>query len=243
MMYMKSLVATTTLILVLAACTSSKDTISNNTASEIYTSAKKKLQAGNYIGAIKDLEALDNNCPLGHCAQQVQLNLIYAYYKSADLLLAQASINRFLRFNPTHPNVDYVLYMRGVTNMERDDNALQKLFSVDRSDRNPEYTHAAFRDFMQLIRTYPNSQFAMDATKRLVYLKHRLAKHELSAIEYYDKRCAYVAVVNRVEKMLRDFSDTQATLQALPYMEKAYRKLQLNAQADKVVKIMKANPS
>ncbi|WP_242550016.1 outer membrane protein assembly factor BamD, partial [Pantoea agglomerans] len=38
----------------------------------------------------------------------------------------------------------------------------------------------AFRDFSQLLRSYPNSQYAADAQKRLVYLKDRLAKYELS---------------------------------------------------------------
>ena len=47
----------------------------------------------------------------------MQLDLIYAYYKNADLPLAQAAIDRFIRLNPTHPNIDYVMYMRGLTNM------------------------------------------------------------------------------------------------------------------------------
>lgn len=243
MMRMKYLVAAATLSLVLAGCSSNKDAVPDNPPSEIYASAQQKLQDGNYKGAIKELEALDNRYPFGPYAQQVQLDLIYAYYKSADLPLAQASIDRFLRLNPTHPNVDYVLYMRGLTDMALADSALQGFFGVDRSDRNPEHARAAFRDFTQLIQGYPNSQYAMDATKRLVYLKDRLAKHELSVVEYYNKRGAYVAVANRVEQMLRDFPDTQATRQALPYMEKAYRELQLNGQADKVTKIIASNPA
>ncbi|OZI14357.1 outer membrane protein assembly factor BamD [Sodalis-like symbiont of Philaenus spumarius] len=243
MMRMKYLVVAATLCLGLAGCSSNKDTIPDNPPSEIYASAQQKLQDGNYKGAIKELEALDSRYPFGPYTPQVQLDLIYAYYKCADLPLAQASINRFLRLNPTHPNVDYVLYMWGLTDMALDDSALQRFFGVDRSDRNPEYARAAFHHFTQLIRGYPNSQYAMDATKRLVYLKDRLAKHELSVVEYYDKRGAYVAVANRGEQMLRDFPDTQATRQALPYMEKAYRELQLSGQADKVSKIRAANPA
>lgn len=243
MMRMKYLVAAATLSLMLAGCSSNKDAVPDNPPSEIYAYAQKKLQDGNYKGAIKELEALDNRYPFGPYAQQVQLDLIYAYYKSADLPLAQASIDRFLRLNLTHPNVDYVLYMRGLTDMALDDSALQGFFGVDRSDRNPEHARAAFRYFIQLIRGYPNSQYVMDATKRLVYLKGRLAKYELSVVEYYNKRGAYVAVANRVEQMLRDFPDTQATRQALPYMEKAYRELQLNDQADKVKKIIALNPA
>lgn len=41
--------------------------------------------------------------------------------------------------------------------------------------------------------------------------------------------------------MLRNYPDTQATRDALPLMENAYRQMQLNAQADKVAKIIAAN--
>ncbi|WP_409310185.1 outer membrane protein assembly factor BamD [Pectobacterium sp. B1J-3] len=241
---MKYLVAAATLSLALAGCSSnSKDAVPDSPPSEIYANAQQKLQDGNFRAAITQLEALDNRYPFGPYSQQVQLDLIYAYYKSAELPLAQASIDRFLRLNPTHPSVDYVLYMRGLTDMALDDSALQGFFGVDRSDRDPQYARAAFRDFSKLIQGYPSSQYATDANKRLVYLKERLAKYELSVAQYYTKRSAYVAVVNRVEQMLRDYPDTQATKDALPLMENAYRELQLVAQADKVAQIIAANPS
>ncbi|CQJ16533.1 outer membrane protein assembly complex subunit YfiO [Yersinia mollaretii] len=240
---MKYLVAAATLSLVLTGCSSNKDVVPDNPPSELYATAQQKLQDGNFKGAITQLEALDNRYPFGPYSQQVQLDLIYAYYKSADLPLAQASIDRFMRLNPTHPNIDYVLYMRGLTDMALDDSALQGFFGIDRSDRDPQHAKAAFRDFSQLIQSYPNSQYATDAQKRLMFLKGRLAKHELAVAQYYTKRGAYVAVVNRVEQMLRDYPDTKATRDALPLMENAYKQLQLNAQADKVAKIIAANPA
>ncbi|EQC2673735.1 outer membrane protein assembly factor BamD [Yersinia enterocolitica] len=240
---MKYLVAAATLSLVLTGCSSNKDVVPDNPPSELYATAQQKLQDGNFKGAITQLEALDNRYPFGPYSQQVQLDLIYAYYKSADLPLAQASIDRFMRLNPTHPNIDYVLYMRGLTDMALDDSALQGFFGIDRSDRDPQHAKAAFLDFNQLIQSYPNSQYATDAQKRLMFLKDRLAKHELAVAQYYTKRGAYVAVVNRVEQMLRDYPDTQATRDALPLMENAYKQLQLNAQADKVAKIIAANPA
>ncbi|MGV3344740.1 outer membrane protein assembly factor BamD [Enterobacteriaceae bacterium LUAb1] len=241
MMRMKYLVAVATLGLALVGCSSSKDTVPDSPPSELYANAQQKLQDGNFKGAIKQLEALDNRYPFGPYSQQVQLDLIYAYYKNADLPLTQAAIDRFMRLNPTQPNVDYVIYMRGLTDMALDDSALQGLFGIDRSDRDPAHARDAFKDFSQLLRNYPNSQYAPDAYKRLIYLKNRLAKYDLSVAQFYTRRGAWVAVVNRAEQMLRDYPDTKATYDALPLMENAYRKLQLNAEADKVAKIIAAN--
>src|SRR5699024_1533728 len=99
----------------------------------------------------------DKRYPYGTYSAQIQLNLIYAYYKAADLLLAQTTIDRFIKLNPTHPNIDYVYYMRGLINMAFDENLIQDLFSVDRSDRDPAYARIAFTHFAQLIEAFPNS--------------------------------------------------------------------------------------
>ncbi len=106
----------------------------------------------------------------------MQLNLIYAYYKNADLPLAQAAIHRFIRLNPTHPNIDYVMYMRGLTNMALDDSALQGFFALTVAIAILTCTSCVL--LFQLVRGYPNSQYTTDATKRLVFLKDRLAKND-----------------------------------------------------------------
>ncbi|OTA20958.1 membrane biogenesis protein [Xenorhabdus beddingii] len=243
MIRMKYLVAATTLSLVLSGCSSNKDAVPDIPPSQIYSIGQEKLQEGNYKAAIKQLESLDNRYPFGPYSQQVQLDLIYAYYKSAEFPLALASIDRFMRLNPTHPNIDYVMYIRGLVSQALDDSTLQGFFGIDRSDRDPEHARAAFRDFDQLVRYHPNSQYSADATKRLIFLKERLAKYELAVVKYYTKRSAYVAVVNRVEQMLRDYPDAKATLEALPYMESSYKELGLTAEANKVAQLIAANPA
>ncbi|MBI6548973.1 outer membrane protein assembly factor BamD [Xenorhabdus lircayensis] len=240
---MKYLVAATTLSLVLSGCSNNKDAVPDIPPSQIYSIGQEKLQEGNYKAAIKQLESLDNRYPFGPYSQQVQLDLIYAYYKSAEFPLALASIDRFMRLNPTHPNIDYVLYMRGLVSQALDDSTLQDFFGIDRSDRDPEHARAAFRDFNQLVRYYPGSQYSVDATKRLIFLKERLAKYELAVVKYYTKRSAYVAVANRVEQMLRDYPNANSTLEALPYMESAYKELGLTAEANKVAQLIAANPA
>ena len=91
------------------------------------------------------------------------------------------------------------------------------------------------------MRSYPNSKFASDAKQRMLFLHNRLAKYELSVAEFYTKRGAYVAVVNRVEQMLRVYPDAQATRQALPLMENADRHLNLHTQAEKVKQMILVN--
>ncbi|MGP1939381.1 MAG: outer membrane protein assembly factor BamD [Arsenophonus sp. ET-DL9-MAG3] len=239
--HIKYLLILTTLNLFITGCSNNKNNTPGNSFTEIYIDSQKKLQNGNYKEAIKLLETLDNDYPFSPYAKQVQLNMIYTYYKLTNLSLAITTINRFIRFNPTHPNIDYVLYMRGLIAEALDDNVLQNFFCIDRSERDPQHTIFAFKNFSQLIRFYPNSLYATDASKRLVFLKEHLAKYEEAILKYYNKRGAYVAVINRTEQILKNYPDTQSARTALKYMKIAYNKLGLTQEKNKTTELIEAN--
>ncbi|MCX8581102.1 outer membrane protein assembly factor BamD [Gilliamella sp. B3486] len=225
----------------LIGCTSTKPDVENVSEIELHNKAKTELEGGNLKSSITVLETIDKNYPFGPYSQQVQLDLIYAYYKNADYPMAIASIDRFLKLNPTHPNIDWVIYMRGINNMAQNDNTIQGWFNVDRSDRDPEFAMAAFKDFTYLVSSFPTSSYAADAKKRLVYLKNRIARYELKVAQYYTNRGAYVAVVNRVIQMLALFPDTDSTKTALSLLSNAYNELGLTDESQKVDKLIQAN--
>ncbi|MGL4207325.1 MAG: outer membrane protein assembly factor BamD [Aeromonadaceae bacterium] len=232
-----------TLVLALVAgCSSTdKEKVPDEPPEKLFQQAQEKLDSGNYNKAVELLEALDSRYPFGPYSAQVQLDLIYAYYKDGDTAHAIANIDRFLRLNPTHKDVDYVYYMRGLTNMQADYNFFHHTFGMDRSDRDPSYARQAFRDFKVVLTNYPQSQYAADARARMVSLKDRLAKYDLSVAEYYWKRGAWIAAANRSKGIIENFNDTPSTEAALEIMVKSYDKLEMNDLASNARKVLAAN--
>ncbi|KXF82897.1 outer membrane protein assembly factor BamD [Enterovibrio coralii] len=228
-------------ISLLAGCSSTEEIVPDVPPSELYQNAQTALNEGNWNTAIEQLEALDSRYPFGAYSEQVQLDLIYAYYKNDDLALGEATIDRFMRMNPGHPQIDWVLYMRGLTNMAQDRTFLHDLLNVDRSDRDPEPSRKAFVDFRRLLERYPNSEYAADAQKRLEALKNRLADYELATADFYVRREAWVAVINRCQQIQRDFPDTEAAKKSLPLMLKAYEELKLDVPAENTRELMRLN--
>ena len=151
-----------------AGCSSSADNeekavLANMGAQQLYERAKQSMEVGNFSAAAQTLSALDSRYPFGPLSHQVQLDLIYSYYKSGKNEETIATIDRFIRLNPNHSDVDYAYYMRGLTNMEADSNLFQELMNIDRTDRDPSMSREAFEDFRRLIQQYPESKYAVDA--------------------------------------------------------------------------------
>ena len=208
---------------------------------QMYLQAQESLDNGNLLKATKVLESLESRYPFGPQAVQVQLDLIYAYYRQSNDDQALATIDRFLRLNPTHADIDYVYYMRGLANMQSDQNLFHDMLNVDRSDRDPQFAAQAFKDFSLLILSNPNSHYAPDAQKRMIALKNRLAKHHLSVAKYYVERHIYVAAINRSKQILEGFNDTTSTKEALEIMQTSYKALKQNDLAEKTAKVLALN--
>ncbi|MBF8999179.1 MULTISPECIES: outer membrane protein assembly factor BamD [Vibrio] len=229
-------------VTLLFGCSSSKKVVPDVPPSQLYSESQESLQSGNWETAISKLEALDSRYPFGAYSEQVQLNLIYAYYKSDDLAMASAAIERFIRLNPTHPQMDWVLYMRGLTYMAQDSNFMQSLFGIDRSDRDPEPAKSAFADFKKLLERYPNSLYAKDAEKRMFALKNRLADYDLATADFYLRREAWIAAINRCQEIQKTYPDTEAARKSLEIEAKAYKKLGLTKAVQRTEKLIQLNP-
>lgn len=229
----------------LSACTSSEDEqlqqVANQGAQALYTNAKRSMELGNFANAADILSNIDSKYPFGPLSHQVQLDLIYCYYKIGKSDLALATIDRFARLNPNHSDVDYALYMRGLINMELDNNLFQELLGVDRSDRDPSKSREAFEDFRRLIQKYPDSKYAPDAQKRMLFIKNRLASYEIAVARYYMRRQAYVASANRGRYVIENFPDTNQVQAALEIMVASYEQLALDDLRENALKTLRLN--
>jgi len=210
---------------------------------ELYSDAKLALDSARYEDATDILEALDSRYPFGPYSDQVQIDLIYAYYKRDETALALANIDRFMRLNPTHPDLDYLYYLRGLTHMATDQQLFQNLFGIDRYNRDPSPSLQAFKDFKHLLEFYPESLYAVDAQLRMVFIKDRLARYEIAIAEWYMKRDAYIAAINRSKLVLNNYPDTASVEDALGIMIKAYDKLGLVEPKENALAVLKLNNS
>ncbi len=212
------------------------------TAQRFYAEGREALAKGSYTAAIKHFETLVARYPYGPYAEQAQLEVAYAYYKDEEMASAIAAADRFIRQYPTHPNVDYAHYLKGLASIDEERNFLESLFTdIDLSDRDPKALRAAYDSFRALVESFPNSKYAEDARQRMAYLVNALAMSEIHVARYYFQRGAYVAVVNRSKEVIERYQRTPAVEEALGMQAMAYKKMGLEDLMNNTLRVLEQN--
>ncbi len=208
---------------------------------KLYSEAKSALNDGSYAQAIKYYEKLDARYPFGRYAQQAELEIAYAYYKSDEPILALAAIDRFAKTYPRHPNLDYTYYLRGVVNFNQGMNIIERYLPIDYSQRDPVATRQSFQDFGEVLRRFPDSKYAPDARQRMVYLRNNLAKYEVHVAAHYLEKGAYLAAVNRGKYVLEHYQQTPSVADALKIMVQGYQGMGMNDLANDTLRVLQTS--
>jgi len=230
------------LAFVLTAChKDDKEGDDGKTAEQLYVEAKALLDDQNWQSAVRAYKVLQTRFPFGRYAEQAQLEMAYAFYKAGQPEQALATADRFIRMYPTHPNVDYAYYIRGLTNYEQRIGFLEKLMPTRIRDRDQTAALEAFQDFDELCRRFPDSRYAPDARERMIYLRNALSYYEIDVANYYMRRKAYVAAANRARYLIETFPGSPEEGDALVVLHEAYTNLDMPVLADDALRVLKYN--
>ena len=210
-------------------------------AQKLFSEAKSEMADGGYEKAIKYFESLEARYPYGRYAQQAQLEVAYAYFKSNEPISAIAACDRFIKLHPNHPSVDYAYYLKGLANFNEDLGLLGTVSRQDMSERDPKAARESFEAFKELTTRFPSSKYTPDAVARMKYLVNAMASNEVHVARYYFKRGAYVAAVNRGQSALQRYPQAPATEEALALMVKSYDAMGMNDLRDDTMRVMRKN--
>ena len=99
----------------------------------------------------------------------------------------------------------------------------------------------AIDDFKQLLERYPDSEFAEDATLRLIYVRNQLAEYEVNVSRYYIRRGAYLAAANRSRQVVEGYPSTPAVIDALIVMHLSFEALGLPQESQDALFVLSEN--
>ena len=218
-----------------------KDANEGVPVTELYEKGHQQMVNGNWTSATTVFKRLVAQYPYGPHTEQALMETAYAQYKSGRNEEAISTIDRFIRTYPTHRNIPYFYYLRGLVNSNRDTVFLQKVWTLDASRRDLATPLQAYNDFKIVTERYPNSRYAGDARQRMVALRNLFARHELDVGLYYLRRGAWVAAADRATHMLETYPGTTYQDDAVAVLAEAYTRLGNEALAADARRVLQTN--
>ena len=162
---------------------------------------------------------------------QAEIGLAYAYYIKNDFAEAYQRCNQFIQENPTHPQLDYMYYLRGLTRLKQGEVHLQRLLAAKAPTTDyPEELRQAYDHFSELIKFFPQSDYLDQAYQHVDKIRQRLAKYELHLAHNQLALGNYKEAAHHAEYVNKYYSDVESRKYALTIMVKAYKELDMQQQ-------------
>ena len=136
---------------------------------ESYREGLKELERGDALFAAKKFNEAEILFPQSEYAPKAALMAAYSYYSQNYYGDAVAELERFLKIYPNHTNIDYATYLLGLCFYEQIIDETKDLQSIE----------MAKNIFLNLIKKYPETDFAVDAEFKLDLINDVLAAKEI----------------------------------------------------------------
>jgi outer membrane protein assembly factor BamD len=198
---------------------------------ELYNEALDELQDGQARDAAHNFEEVERQHPYSEWATRAQLMAAYAFYEANEYDDAIAAARRFIDLHPGHRDVPYAYYLIGVSYYEQ----------ISDVGRDQKMTEEALTAFDELIRRFPQSDYARDAGLKADLARDHLAGKEMAIGRYYLRREKYVAAINRFRNVIENYQTTTHVPEALHRLTEAYLALGVEVEAQKMAAVLGYN--
>jgi len=219
-------------IIALAACSSDDENkYKEQTVYEIYSQALAYLDAERYKDAAQYFDEVERQHPYSVWARRAILMSAYCYYQANKYTEAITAADRFITLHPGNKEAPYAYYLKSVSLYEQ-------IVDVGRDQRRTEQAMAALNE---LIRRFPQTDYARDARLKLDLTRDHLAGKEMSIGRYYLKRGEYVAAINRFRTVIERYQTTSHVPEALHRLVECYLSLGVKKEAQTAAAVLGYN--
>jgi outer membrane protein assembly factor BamD len=198
---------------------------------EIYNTAAKELEDGDYKASAKNFEEVERQYPYSQWATRAQLMAAYAQYQALDFDSAIATLDRFIQLHPGNSDVGYAYYLRALSSYQR----------IADVARDQSYTREAEKALQDVVSRFPDSPYARDAIAKIALVQDQLAGSEMEVGRYYLKQKIYNAALSRFQNVVEKYQTTSHVPEALNRMVECYLALGIKPEAQATAAVLGYN--
>jgi outer membrane protein assembly factor BamD len=188
-----------------------------------YIKAYEILKDGSYNEAGKAFEKIEDDYPFSKWAPKAHTMAVYAYYKNEDYDDVERVVDDFIRINPNNDDVDYMIYMKAMSYFVR-------IPDIYRAQDDTKKASATFRE---LRARFLESEYSVDAAKKLKIVDEHIAGAQMSVGRYQILQENYVGAIKNFQEIIWRYKRTNQAPEAYYRLFEIYNKIGLTKEAQK----------
>tara|TARA_Y100001970_G_scaffold159268_1_gene194830 strand:+ start:18834 stop:19706 length:873 start_codon:yes stop_codon:yes gene_type:complete len=196
--------------------------ITNQKAITVYQEALKSLEEGQLFYASKKFSEAEALLPQTEWAAKSALMSSYCLYAINFYDEAISNLERFIKMYPADKNLPYAHYLIAISYYEQ--------ILDEKKDIDPLLLSKEKIEFF--IKKYPNTDYSIDLKFKLDLIINQLAAKEMSIARYYIENEKWIAAINRLKVIVKDYERTIFIDEALHRLVEIYYKIGLEEEAN-----------
>jgi outer membrane protein assembly factor BamD len=184
-----------------------------------------------YKAAAKRFEEVDRQHPYSEWARKALLMSAFAHYEGRAYDEAIASARRYVTLNPASPDAAYAQYIIGSAMFEGMPDVTRDQGRVDK----------AVAALDEVVRKYPNTEYAVSARKKMDVARDQLAGKEMDIGRYYLDKRDYTGAINRFKVVVTKYQTTRHVEEALMRLAECYMALGIVQEAQTAAAVLGHN--
>ena len=219
-------------IILLSACSNSEeDAQIEQPVDELYNLALDTALSGDTKAAAPLFEEVERQHPYSIWAVRAQIMAAWSFYNDNDYPQAVATLDRFIELYPADRLTEYAYYLKALCYYEQ---------IVD-VERDADMTYKTLDAFEELLRRYPESQYARDSKLKADLARSQLAGKEMAVGRFYLKEGHFNAAIKRFASVIKHYDQTNQVPEALYRLVESYLSLGLTDEAERVAQVANYN--
>lgn len=200
---------------------------------QLYLRGADLMDRGRYDQALAAFQEVERQHPYSSWARRAMLMEAYAHYQANQYDDAIEDAQRFLSLHPGNESAPYAYYLIAQCQFER-------ILDVGRDQGTTERALAALQD---VVRRYPESDYARDARLKIDMVYDQLAGKEMTVGRFYERNDQHLAAINRFRNVIENpnFQRTSHVPEALHRLVECYLSVGMTEEAQRMAAILGYN--
>lgn len=200
-------------------------------ADKLYNEGLTLLNKQEYTDAAKKFEEVDRQHPYSEWARKSLLMSAFVYYEMGEHEQTIQASRRYLALHPGSSDAAYAQYLMASSYYDQ----------IPDITRDQQRTERAMQSLDEVVRRYPDTEYAESARRKIEVARDQLAGKEMLVGRYYLDRRNYTGAINRFKAVVTQYQTTRHVEEALMRLTECYMALGIVGEAQTAAAVLGHN--